>query len=133
MKRIILACVAMTFAVTAGAQVKLGYSLHDVKTFIKKAGYKPDQEGFDAYGHNYVAVFEDRIFYRYQFDANDNCIAVVLIPTDQGALNALAEYYNKNYVVISSAKWKAYTNNGVADIDMTYSDGKCGFVWQKEN
>jgi len=76
------------------------------------------------YSNNYV-----RGTITYYFNANNVVNVCKVYPYTQGDLNYFAEEYTKHYVVISDTQWKAYTSEGIFNIELIFKDNLSYFIY----
>jgi hypothetical protein len=111
------------------AQARLGSTSSAIQTEFSASEYKLES-GITDDSVLYIAIEMPRSTVIYYFNKTLICFMTLIFPDDQGALNYYVEQYNKSYVIISAKQWRAYLEEGIADIDLIYAeDGVYYFVW----
>lgn len=122
MKRTLF-CLVLFFSIVhvIGAQARLGSTSKEIRSEFsaKEHGLK---SGNFCDGTFYIQITTNLATVIYYFDKSMICCMTLIAPDDIGALNYYVELYNKSYVIISSRKWRAYLENGIADIDLVYPE-----------
>ena len=130
MRRTLLTILFAITSVIAFGQAWLGSSAADIKSEFWESKYKL-KSGYDSDGDYYITIETERATVMYYFNSDKICTTSVIAPDNQGALNFYVEMYNKQYVIISSTKWKMYSKEGIANIELVYPDGGgYFFVWK---
>jgi len=130
MKRtIILFFAILGIGVSLFAQARLGSTSAAIRSEFAASEYHL-KSGYLEDGTLYITIEVARASVIYYFNKNLFCIMTLIAPDDQGALNYYVELYNKTYVVISAKQWRAYLEEGIADIELVYPDGGgFYFIW----
>lgn len=130
MKTTILIILLLTSAATfVNAQARLGSSFTEIKEEFSDPKYK-----LMILHHSdmkkYIHIQLHGASIEYYFNDSNICIWTVILPASQGALNYYVEEYNKKYVILSPTKWRMYSDQGYAEIELTFTDnGKYYFIW----
>lgn len=119
----------LTTYVGLNAQARLGSSLDDIKAEFSDPVHNFRIE-YNKNGELFAYIDTDRATVLYSFDDEKYCDATAIFPANQGFLNAYVEYYNKQYVIISNTEWKMYSSNGIATIQLHFTDDAYFFVWK---
>ncbi len=131
MKKTILFLVFIILSINGIAQARLNSTLSEVREEFSDWRYNL-KSGYDSDGDFYISIETERATVIYYFDDSNLCYATIIIPDDQGALNMYAELYNSRYVIISNTQWRMYGENGIAEIELVYSDnGTYYFLWTR--
>lgn len=69
----------------------------------------------------------------YMFNSQNICKLTAIIPHNDRALNTLVDLYNKEYVPVSKKKWRMYSKNGIAKIELIFTKDGYYFVWTEED
>lgn len=111
------------------AQSRLGSTAAEIRKEFSDPKYNLKTDYSSELGY-YIQIETSVSFVVYYFDSDLICILCVIIPYNQKVLNYYVEYYNENYVIISPVKWKMYSENGIANIELIFLDegGYC-FMW----
>lgn len=110
-------------------QARLGSTATEIKTEYWESSYNLKSGYTDDYVY-YITITLVNAKVMYFFNSDKVCILTSIIPNNQGALNFFVELYNKQYVIISNTEWKMYSNNGIAKINLIYTDdGDYYFMW----
>ena len=129
MKKILLTLFFMVMGITIFGQSRLGSTVSDIKSEFWEKKYDR-KSGYTDNNQYYITIKTERANVIYYFDSNNVCNLTAIIPDNQGALNFYVQLYNERYVIVSSTKWKMYSNNGIADIELIYpEDGGYYFIW----
>ncbi len=129
MKKIITSIAFALITLCAFSQSRLGSSASEIKSEFWESSYNLSS-GYSKNGTYYISIQTERATANYLFDDEGICNICMIIPDNQGALNFYVELYNTKYVIVSSTKWKMYSNNGIANIELIYpEDGGYYFVW----
>jgi hypothetical protein len=130
MKKTILTIMfAITSCILFG-QARNGNSATDISAEFSERIYDL-KSGLTKDGDYYIIIKTERASVLYNFDSDKVCTNIVIVPENDGALNFYVEMYNKQYVIISPTSWKAYTNQGIADIELVYPEGGgTYFIWK---
>lgn len=130
MEKTLLTILFAITSVIAFGQARLGSSAADIKSEFWESKYKLKSD-YDKDGDYYITIETERATVFYYFNTDKVCTSTVIAPDNQGALNFYVELYNKQYVIVSSTKWKMYSENGIANIELVYpKDGGYFFVWK---
>jgi len=105
-------------------QARLGYTFSEINSEIA---------GSSGYAETilYIKASTSRADVVYVFDDYE-CIITMIIPLTEGALHYYIEKYNNEYVILSKNKWRMYSNNSTATIELRYSNDKYKFIWLKD-
>ncbi len=129
MKKALLTILFGITSLTIFGQARLGSTATEIKnefwesTYNLKSGYTDD-------GIYYVSIETERATVIYWFNTDKVCTLCMIVPDNQGALNFYVELYNRQYVIVSSTKWKMYSDGGIAEISLIYpDDGGYYFLW----
>jgi hypothetical protein len=130
MKKTILTIMfAITSCILFG-QARNGNSAADISAEFSERIYDL-KSGLTKDGDYYILIKTERASVLYNFDSDKVCTTSVILPENDGALNFYVEMYNKQYVIISPTSWKAYSNQGIADIELVYPEGGgTYFIWK---
>jgi hypothetical protein len=125
MKKVLLLTISLIFSLTTFSQARLGYTEKSIReefpNYTFTTGYTDD-------GLKYISTEDfDEATVLYYFTNENKCYGCIIIPYNTGKLNYYVEQYNKKYVIISETEWKAYTENGIMTIKLTF-EGKPGFM-----
>lgn len=131
MKKLIFLLIVM-LPLIGKAQAHLGYTekdirdLHSDKTF--EVGYTDD-------GEKYISAFMYYGTFFYYFDKETGlsnfCMQVI---NEIPYLNGQVEAYNKKYVIVSDAEWKAYLEGGrILKIKLDYNEEVKVYVFYYTN
>ena len=104
------------------SQIRLNSNKTEIKSEFSEDEYSLEEmkvDGIDA-----ISIFTERVNLLYMFNSEGICKANILIPHMQGDLNYFVESFNNKYVIISDKEWKMYTDNGIAKIELIYTDDK---------
>jgi hypothetical protein len=85
--------------------------------------------GYTDEGKKYLIRSADLGSTIYYLDDENICTFCAVFPKNQGVLNAFAERYNKDYVIISDTKWKMYSNSGIMYIELKFKDNSYYFIY----
>ena len=130
MKRTILTILFGITSVIVLGQARLGSTASEIKSEFWESSYK-QKSGYDKEGDYYITIETGRATVMYYFDTDKVCIATVIVPDNQGALNFYVELYNERYVIVSSTQWKMYSKGGISNIELVYpEDGGYFFIWK---
>ena len=131
MKKTILFLAFAFLCIHGFSQARLNSTASEIREEFSDEQYNLTS-GFDSDGDYYIRVENDRSTAFYYFENNQMCYMTIIIPDDQGALNMYAEHYNSRYVIISDTKWKMYTSNGIANIELVFTDNNSYFfLWTR--
>ncbi len=132
MKHLLIVICLISFSKISFSQARVGSSFSEIKSeyyesnWNLRSGYNKDEE-------KYIYISTTRAEVGYYFESGQICYTTYILPKRQGDLNFYVEKYNKQYVIMSPTKWKMYSENGICNIELIYpEDGKCFFVWTKE-
>ena len=129
MRRTLLTILFAIISVVVFGQVRLGYSASEIKSEFWESSYN-QKSGYDDDGDYYISIKIENATVVYYFNSDKVCYLTFIIPDNQGALNFYVELYNKRYVVVSETKWKMYSENGIANIELLYPEsGGYFFRW----
>jgi len=114
---------------TLKAQSRLGSTAAEIRKEFSDSEFKLES-GYTSDYTYYIKIKTSIATVIYYFDSKYICNLCMIIPDDQGSLNFYVEYYNNNYVIISSVKWKMYSEYGISNIELNFLDeGGYYFVW----
>ena len=94
-------------AVKCYGQSRLGYTEDKIKSEFSTKEWK---DKLSKKGER-IIYFDDTTQGHYMYYINDSsklCDFCVYYPLTAALLNGFVEQYNKNYVIVSSKKWKCY-------------------------
>lgn len=128
MKKLLLIILLAITSITAYAQSRLNYSANDIRDEFSDSRYNL-KSNFDKSGNYYISIITGNSTVFYYFNAERTCIATFIVPDNQGALNFYVELYNSKYVIVSPTEWKMYTNNGMCEVKLVYTNGGYYFMW----
>lgn len=129
MKKTLLTFLLAVMSAVAFGQARLGYTFADIKSEFGASKYNLEQGYREEIGY-YIGIKMQNVNVLYWFNSQKICTLTLIIPDTQGTLNYLVEQYNSQYVIVSSTKWKQYSKNGIADIELQYfDDGSYYFLW----
>jgi len=130
--KIFLAFLLTAVSITAFGQARLGSTDADIKAEYGQSRYKL-KAGYNSSGSYYVSINTGIASVLYFFNEKQVCTSVCIVPNNQGVLNYYVELYNKQYVIVSSKKWKMYSDDGIANIELIYPDkGGYYFLWSTD-
>jgi len=95
-----------------------------------KSGYKMGIDETDDGTIYITAEFDDRVA-MYMFDKDMYCYITIIIPKNEGLIQALIERYNKEYAIISPTKWRYYSNGMYSEITFQNQLDTDVFVWKR--
>ena len=126
MKSLLIAiCLLLTLAVSS--QSRLGFSYDLIYDEFTDKGLKVSSTDDGTLYLIFSTEYNQHVYY---FDAEKRCDMYVMSPLGQLALNTAVEFYNKNYVIMSTSHWMMYTTAGTCDIHLV-RDGKLTyFLWK---
>lgn len=131
MKTIIISLAFVILCMNGFAQARLNSTMTEIREEFSDWRYNL-KTGYDRDGDFYISVETDRATVIYFFDNRNLCYITIIVPDDQGALNMYVELYNSRYVILSTTRWRMYTANGLAEIELVYSDdGSYYFLWTR--
>lgn len=109
------------------SQSRLGSTEREIKNEFSDRKYELEEN----YVQNIytISVRLEIAQVHYLFNSDKICEMVFIYPHNQGGLNYYVEMYNNQYVVISDKKWKMYSDNGIANIELKVGDTGSFFVW----
>ena len=129
MKKFILSALFVVFSLTVFSQSRLGYTPQDILNEFPPSVFNT-VTSYDSDGDYYIQIKFDRCFARYYFNAYQKCWLTLITPHTQGDLNWFVENYNKKYVILSNTHWQMYSNTGISDVRLEYTqDGGYYFQW----
>jgi len=117
MKKFIISILFITFALLTNAQSRLGYTLGSIK-----AEYSNSTVGWTNEGVRILTVEQENFIVFYYFTPADYCNYTVIVPNDMTILSWYIEKYNRSYVIIDNKNWKMYSSEGVADIELVFTE-----------
>lgn len=130
MKKGIILVILAAMNLAIYAQSRLGSSFNEIKNEFSDAKYNLKTDKTDD-GVLYILIETTKTSVVHYFDSDLICTVSVILPDDQGTLNYIVEEYNKQYVIVSKKKWRMYTNDGIAEIELIFSeDNNTYFVWK---
>jgi hypothetical protein len=110
-------------------QARLGSTVSDIKSEFSESSYNL-KSGYDSDDDYYIILTTEKAEVLHYFNSDKICNLSIIKPKNQGALNYYVELYNKQYVIISDRKWKMYSENGIANIELLFPEsGKYLFRW----
>jgi hypothetical protein len=131
MRKVFITFLLTIFSVVTFAQARLGSTATDIRAEFWESHYKL-KSGYNDDKIYYITIETEKANVVYYFNTDKVCTMVQIIPDNQGALNYYVELYNKQYVIVSSKKWKMYANEGIANIDLIYPEGGgYYFLWYR--
>lgn len=136
MKKLFMLLIFDLLCVAMFSQARIGYSLDDIKKEFSAPDIKMNQ-GIHDDGTIYltfrITEAPARKMY-FAFDGDRDCNVTIVEPETQGGLNAITEFYNSKYTVLSPITWRAYLTNVILYCELTYPDGggKPYFIWIRE-
>lgn len=129
MKKTILSIAILCMALNVFSQARLGSPASEIKSEFWESSYNL-KSGYTDDGIYFICIETKRASVVYYFDDNKICNLCAIVPDNQGALNYYVELYNSQYVIVSSTKWKMYSNGGIAYIELKFpEDGGFYFMW----
>jgi hypothetical protein len=131
MKKLAVTLVFSLISLLAAAQARLGTSASDIKAEFSDSNYKLTSAYNDERVYT-ITVTLERSTVLYYFNKDFICNVTFIIPNNQTVLNYMVEYYNKNYVVISTTEWKMYSKNGICRVELVFGDDLYFFAWRAE-
>lgn len=127
MKKILLLLLFCSISNIGFGQIRLNSSKTEIKKEFNQAKYSLNEMNID--GIETISIVTERVNLLYMFDSDNICKICLLIPDTQGDLNYYVELYNRQYVVISDKEWKMYNQNGIAKIELIFTNNKPSFKW----
>lgn len=131
MKTFFLTSVLTFFSILSlFGQARLGSEFEEVKQEFADPKFNLES-GVDEDGNLYLKVDLDRSGVVHFFNEDKVCFMSIIIPKGQGVLNAMVQMYNDQFVVISSTEWKMYSGNGIASIELVFTENEIPyFIWK---
>ena len=129
MKRTLLSILFVIASIIVFGQARLGSSAAEINSEFEESIYN-QENGYDDDGDLFISIDTERASVIYYFNSEEICYLTLIAPDDQGAINYYVELYNEQYVVESPTKWKMYSEEGIANIELLYPEtGGCVFRW----
>lgn len=128
MKKVLLFVTILTLTSTLFCQARIGYTREQIMNEFYN--YTFDFKQLNDSTSCISTTSYDRGHLIYYFNSYGYCYSCALFPNTTGDLNFLVENYNKEYVIISETKWKAYTKKGIVDIELIYGDTFVFFIYK---
>jgi hypothetical protein len=130
MRKTLFTFLLTIISIVAYSQARLGYTASEIKSEFWESRYKLTSGYTTDKSVYYITIVTNRASVIYYFDTDKVCTLTIIAPDDQGALNYYVELYNRQYVIVSSTKWKMYTDNGFSNVELIYpDDGGYYFTW----
>ncbi len=134
MKKILFLSIILIFSFfyKSSAQARLGSTKDVILKEFKDLEYKTELKSkfYEGQEHWFIKVNFKLCVATYFLDKDDICIYTIIKPKSQGSLNYFVEDYNKKYVIVSDKKWRMYTKEGIAYIELVFGDnGNYYFLW----
>jgi hypothetical protein len=121
MKKLIILLSLMMLSITSFSQCRICNTYEDIKKEFPGGTYgKSSKESCEVPYYDIDLTNDVRVLVRFIFNEENVCDMTAIYPTESGSTNAIAERYNKAYIIISSTKWIAYLDNSVANIELDY-------------
>ncbi len=128
MKKTLTTILFILSSIIIFGQARLGSSIADIRSEFRDSNFNL-KSGYDSDGDYYINVELERAFVTYYFD-NSFCYITIIVPKNQGALNALVQIYNERYVIKSNTEWNMYSGKGMARIRLIFDeDDSYYFIW----
>ena len=128
MKKVLLFVTILTLTSTLFCQARIGYTREQI---MNEFYYWSFDSGISNDGSSKISTTSyDRGYLIYYFDSYGYCNFCVLAPNTTGDLNYFVQKYNKECVIISETSWKAYTKNGIIDIQLVYTENSVFFIYK---
>lgn len=132
-KSLLLICFVL-LSIETYSQAKLLHTEQQIREDFKE--YKFTTSIANEDGYYSLSINDDSMMIFYYFNSNKVCYATIIIPMDEQTLKYYIERYNKDYVTLSSTKWKRYsTDKRICNIKLQcYDEVKSyAFVWTMED
>jgi hypothetical protein len=127
MKSLLIA-ICLFLSLAGSSQSRLGFSYDLIYDEFKDKELKVSSTDDGTLYLIFSTEYNQHVYY---FDTNKRCDMYVMSPLGQLALNTAVEFYNKNYVIMSTSHWMMYSSGGTCDIHLV-RDGKLTYFLWKE-
>lgn len=129
MKYILTVFILVLISSSLHAQARIGASISEIRQEFWETKYNLKGD-YDDDGDYYIQIDIERATVFYYFNEEKICYMTVISPDNQGALNYFVELYNNNYVIVSETKWKMYSKDGIANIELIFDGDFPFFIWK---
>ncbi|MCB0695036.1 MAG: hypothetical protein H6546_03810 [Chitinophagales bacterium] len=128
MKQILFVLLCWFGLQPAFGQARLGSSAQDIRSEFSSPEYELESE-YTENGAYVIKLTIGRYSVAHLFNNDRICVATLVFPESQGALNALVEQYNDQYVIVSPTEWKMYSKGGIANVRLIIEEDGYYFAW----
>ena len=122
MRKQIFILLFILLGISSQGQVLIGLSVAEIKERYSdiKYNFKIITFHIDDVRGDVIAIDDERAELSLYLNSEGVCRTQVVEPYDEEALKYFVELYNKKLEVVSSTEWKAYFDNGVSLVELTY-------------
>ena|ERR1700741_334598 len=128
MKTLIIAVAFCFLANYSFSQARIGHTEQQIRNEWSDQKFS---SGRTEDGTKWIEWEEPNMRTFYYFGKDGLCNFCIAKPLNQATLNTMVQHYNNTAVIISDIEWKLYTDNGILNIKLLYSDNGSYFTFRR--